>query len=62
MGKNITCPIVVLRVGGKECVHIDLGFTNKTKFVLKEGSGPIALSGVHLQALPLDFEDEEDEK
>ncbi|XP_012555099.2 nucleoplasmin-like protein ANO39 isoform X1 [Hydra vulgaris] len=60
-GKDITCPIVVLRVGGKECVHIDLGFTNKTKFILKEGSGPLALSGVHLQALPLDFEDEEDE-
>ena len=59
-GNRITCPVVSLRSGGTECLHLDLGFHNKTKFTLKEGNGPLALCGVHLQALPLDF-DEEDE-
>merc|ERR1712226_1722934 len=55
--KKVTVPIVSLSVGGKECIHLELGFNNATKFVLKEGSGPVGLSGVHLQALPLDLED-----
>ena len=57
-GKKITCPIVALTVGGKECIHLELGFNNPSKFTLKEGSGPIGLSGAHLQALPLDLDDD----
>lgn len=59
-GKKITCPIVSLRIGGKECIHLDLGFCNPTKFILKEGAGPLSLCGVHLQALPLDFDENEE--
>jgi len=62
LGETISLPIVSLRVGGSECVHIDLGFHNKTTFTLKEGNGPLSLSGMHLQALPLDFEEEDDDE
>merc|ERR1712156_491103 len=68
-GKKISCAIVSLRVGFAECMHLELGFTNPVKFMLKEGNGPISLCGVHLSALPLDLdnnvmessEDEDDE-
>merc|ERR1711973_589493 len=68
-GKKISCAIVSLRVGFAECMHLELGFTNPVKFMLKEGSGPISLCGIHLSALPLDLdntemessEDEDDE-
>merc|ERR1711973_804898 len=68
-GKKISCSIVSLRVGFVECMHLELGFTNPVKFMLKEGNGPISLCGVHLSALPLDLdntemessEDEDDE-
>ena len=59
-GKQTTCSIVSLRVGQKECLHLELGFNNPTKFTLREGSGPISLCGVHLQAGPIDFSDESD--
>jgi len=55
-GKTISCAIVSLRVGFNECMHLELGFTNKVKFVLKEGNGPLSLCGVHLMALPLDLD------
>ena len=58
-GKKITCPILSLRIGSKECMHLDLGFTNTTKFKLTSGTGPLSLCGVHLQALPLDFDEED---
>merc|ERR1712168_873681 len=70
-GKKISCAIVSLRVGFAECMHLELGFTNPVKFMLKEGNGPISLCGVHLSALPLDLdnndmessdEDDEDEE
>lgn len=57
-GNQTTCSMVSLRVGGKECIHLELGFNNPTKFTLREGSGPISLCGVHLQAGPLDFDNE----
>merc|ERR1712156_789165 len=60
-GKKISCAIVSLRVGFVECMHLELGFTNPVKFVLKEGNGPLSLSGVHLSALPLDLDGEEDD-
>jgi len=58
-GNKITCAMVSLRAGGKECLHLELGFNNPTKFTLKEGNGPISLCGVHLQAVPIDFDEEE---
>merc|ERR1712228_203466 len=58
-GKKVTCTVVSLRVGFIECIHLELGFTNPLKFVLKDGNGPISLCGVHLQALPLDLNDDE---
>merc|ERR1712142_852912 len=70
-GKKISCAIVSLRVGFAECMHLELGFTNPVKFMLKEGNGPISLCGVNLSALPLDLdnndmessdEDDEDEE
>merc|ERR1712156_559009 len=60
-GKKISCAIVSLRVGFVECMHLELGFTNPVKFVLKEGNGPLSLSGVHLSALPLDLDEDEDD-
>jgi len=60
-GKKMSCAVVSLRVGFTECMHLELGFTNPVKFVLKEGNGPISLCGVHLSALPLDFNNENDE-
>ena len=60
-GKKISCAIVSLRVGFVECMHLELGFTNPVKFVLKEGNGPISLCGVHLSALPLDLDGDEDD-
>lgn len=59
-GKQTTCSIVSLRVGQKECLHLELGFNNPTKFTLREGNGPISLCGVHLQAGPIDFSDDSD--
>jgi len=59
-GNKMSCSIVSLRVGFVECMHLELGFTNPVKFMLREGNGPISLCGVHLSALPLDL-DEEDE-
>jgi len=58
-GKKISCAIVSLRVGFAECMHLELGFTNPVKFMLKEGSGPISLCGIHLSALPLDLDNDE---
>merc|ERR1712156_957903 len=58
-GKKMSCAIVSLRVGFVECMHLELGFTNPVKFVLKEGNGPISLCGVHLSALPLDLDGDE---
>ena len=58
-GKEIKCPILSLRFGSKECMHLDLVFTNTTKFKLKSGTGPLSLCGVLLQALPLDFDKED---
>merc|ERR1712156_921890 len=60
-GKKMSCAIVSLRVGFVECMHLELGFTNPVKFVLKEGNGPLSLSGVHLSALPLDLDGDEDD-
>merc|ERR1712168_772837 len=60
-GKKISCAIVSLRVGFAECMHLELGFTNPVKFILKEGNGPISLCGVHLSALPLDLDDNDDD-
>lgn len=60
-GRKITCAMVSLRAGGKECLHLELGFNNPTKFTLKEGNGPISLCGVHLQAVPIDFDEEDSE-
>merc|ERR1711872_1043820 len=57
-GKKISCAIVSLRVGFVECMHLELGFTNPVKFMLKEGNGPISLCGVHLSALPLDLDND----
>merc|ERR1712142_560882 len=59
-GKKISCAIVSLRVGYAECMHLELGFTNAVKFALKEGSGPLSLSGVHLSAMPLDLDPEDE--
>lgn len=56
-GRKITCSMVSLRAGDKECLHLELGFQNPTKFTLKEGNGPISLCGVHLQAVPIDFDE-----
>merc|ERR1711872_1146952 len=61
-GKKISCVIVSLRVGYAECMHLELGFTNPVKFSLKEGSGPLSLSGVHLSAMPLDLDPEDDDE
>lgn len=58
-GNKNTYSMVSLRSGGKECLHLELGFSNPTKFTLKEGSGPISLCGVHLQAMPLDFDEDD---
>merc|ERR1711915_458378 len=58
-GKKISCAIVSLRVGFAECMHLELGFTNPVKFMLKEGNGPISLCGIHLSALPLDMGNDE---
>jgi len=58
-GKKISCAIVSLRVGFAECMHLELGFTNPVKFMLKEGNGPISLCGIHLSALPLDLDNDE---
>jgi len=59
-GEKISCAIVSLRVGYAECMHLELGFTNAVKFSLKEGSGPLSLSGVHLSAMPLDLDPEDE--
>jgi len=59
-GEKISCAIVSLRVGYAECMHLELGFTNAVKFALKEGSGPLSLSGVHLSAMPLDLDPEDE--
>ena len=59
-GNQTTCSIVSLRLGQKECFHLELGFNNPTKFSLREGSGPVSLCGVHLQAGPIDFSDIDD--
>jgi len=58
-GRKITCSMVSLKAGGKECLHLELGFNNPTKFTLREGSGPVSLCGVHLQAVPLNFDEDE---
>merc|ERR1712142_1436309 len=58
-GKKISCAIVSLRVGFAECMHLELGFTNPVKFMLKESNGPISLCGIHLSALPLDLDNDE---
>jgi len=61
-GNQTTCSMVSLRVGGKECLHLELGFNNPTKFTLREGSGPLSICGVHLKAGPLDFDDEDSDE
>ena len=58
-GKQTTCSIISLRAGQNECLHLELGFNNPTKFTLREGNGPISLCGVHLQAGPIDFSDDD---
>jgi len=58
-GKQTTCSIISLRAGQNECLHLELGFNNPTKFTLREGHGPISLCGVHLQAGPIDFSDDD---
>ena len=59
-GDEVVCSIVSLRAGGNECMHLELGFNNPTKFKLREGSGPLSLCGTHLKASPLDMMDDED--
>lgn len=59
-GDEITCSIVSLRAGGKECMHLELGFNNPTKFKLREGNGPLSLCGTHLKASNIDMEDDSD--
>lgn len=59
-GEEVVCSIVSLRAGGNECMHLELGFNNPTKFRLREGTGPLSLCGTHLKAAPLDMMDDED--
>ena len=59
-GKQITVFLLSLKMGLVESSHCDFGFRNKTVLRLKSGSGPISLTGQHLQAYPLDFDEDQD--
>jgi len=62
-GRTKSTPIASLRVGGVENVNLDLVISHPVQFSLEEGTGPVALSGVHIITKnDIEEEDEEDEE
>merc|ERR1712136_384636 len=50
-GRNLTTPIASLRTGPYESQTLDLVFSGCVQFSLVEGTGPVSLSGIHVQTM-----------